>query len=299
MLNINPKNISTRELHKYLVSCIGPRPIALASTIDRNGNNNLSPFSFFNIFSSNPPIVIFSPSRRVRNNTTKDTLENIKETKEVVINIVTKKLVEQASLSSIEFPSDVDEFIKSGLTAIPSEIILPKRVNESPIQLECKVNDIISLGNNGGAGNLIICEIVLIHINKNILNIDNQIDPNKLQLVGRLGQNWYCDAFNNSLFEINKPPTTIGIGFDCIPNEIKNSLILNQNDLAKLASIDKIPSIEEIKLYMQDEGIEDPIKENKIQVNINKIHIKAQEHINNNNIDKAWKCLLVHKINLK
>tara|TARA_B100000965_G_scaffold401596_1_gene425792 strand:- start:397 stop:1296 length:900 start_codon:yes stop_codon:yes gene_type:complete len=299
MINIDPKKISTRELHKYLVSSIGPRPIALASTIDNSGNNNLSPFSFFNIFSSNPPIAIFSPSRRVRNNTTKDTLENIKENKEVVINIVTKKLVEQASLSSIEYPSNVDEFIKAGLTPISSDIITPKRVKESPIHLECKVNDIISLGQNGGAGNLIICKIVLIHINENILSETGEVDPNKVQLVGRLGQNWYCDAFDNSLFEINKPPTTIGVGFDRIPVGIKNSSILNKNDLAKLASIDKIPSLEEIKLFIKNEKMENFIKLNETQENINNRHIKAREYINSNNIEKAWKILLLYKINIK
>ena len=177
-LEIEPNKIATKDLHKYLLSSVGPRPIALASTIDSNGINNVSPFSFFNIFSAKPPIAIFSPARRVRNNTTKDTLENIKEIKEVVINIVNDKIVEKASISSTEFPPEIEE---------------------------CKVNQLIELGQKGGAGNLIICEIILIHINSEILDKNNQIDQNKIKLVGRLGNNWYCEGFGQSLFEIQKP----------------------------------------------------------------------------------------------
>ena len=204
-LEIEPNKIATKDLHKYLLSSVGPRPIALASTIDSNGINNVSPFSFFNIFSAKPPIAIFSPARRVRNNTTKDTLENIKEIKEVVINIVNDKIVEKASISSTEFPPEIDEFEESGLTPIASKRIKPFRVKESPVQMECKVNQIIELGQKGGAGNLIICEIILIHINSEILDKNNQIDQNKIKLVGRLGNNWYCEGFGQSLFEIQKP----------------------------------------------------------------------------------------------
>ena len=205
ILEIEPNKIETRDLHNYLLSSIGPRPIALASTIDSNGVNNVSPFSFFNIFSAKPPIAIFSPARRVRDNTTKDTLKNIKEVKEVVINIVNDEIVDKASISSTEFPREVDEFIEAGLTPIASKKIKPFRVYESPVQMECKVNQIIELGNNGGAGNLIICEIILIHISSSILDENNQIDQNKIKLVGRLGNNWYCKGFNDSLFEIKKP----------------------------------------------------------------------------------------------
>jgi flavin reductase (DIM6/NTAB) family NADH-FMN oxidoreductase RutF len=294
MINIYPENISTKELHQYLVSSIGPRPIALASTVDKLGNNNVSPFSFFNIFSANPPIAIFSPARRVRDNTTKDTLENITQTKEVVINIVTKNLVEQASLSSLEYPADVDEFIKAGITPIKSEIIKPPRVKESPIQMECIVNDIISLGENGGAGNLIICEIKLIHISKHILNIHNKIDPNKLQLVGRLGKNWYCDAFDNSLFEINNPTRNIGIGFDQIPDTIKKSKILTKNNLARLASIKNLPSKEDINIFKQQNNIKDIIKRDKYK---DKLHKQAQMYLHQDDVESAWKCLLIDKLN--
>tara|TARA_Y100000766_G_scaffold213165_1_gene184753 strand:- start:304 stop:927 length:624 start_codon:yes stop_codon:yes gene_type:complete len=205
ILEIEPTKISTKDLHKYLLSSIGPRPIALASTIDSHGINNVSPFSFFNIFSANPPIAIFSPARRVRNNTTKDTLENIKEVKEVVINIVNDEIVDRASISSTEFPREIDEFVESGLTPIASKKIKPFRVYESPVQMECKVNQIIELGQNGGAGNLIVCEIILMHINSSILDENNHIDQNKIKLVGRLGDNWYCKGFDQGLFEIKKP----------------------------------------------------------------------------------------------
>jgi len=285
MINIYPEKITTKELHQYLVASIGPRPIALASTIDTHGNNNVSPFSFFNIFSANPPIAIFSPARRVRNNTTKDTLSNIKQTKEVVINIVTKDLVDKAALSSLEYPSEIDEFKKAGLTAIKSKTIKPRRVKESPIQIECKVNDIISLGIHGGAGNLIICEIKLIHISRKILNSHNKIDPNKLKLVGRLGENWYCNAFETSLFEINNSNLNIGVGFDNMPNDIKKSKILINADLVKLASATKMPSEQNIASF---------IKSNNaiLKMNEEQRHTQAQIYINKNDIESAWKCLL-------
>ncbi|OUV55738.1 MAG: hypothetical protein CBC73_03025 [Flavobacteriales bacterium TMED113] len=204
MITINPKEESTKVLHQYLLSSIGPRPIALASTIDENGCPNLSPFSYFNIFSSKPPILIFSPARRVRNNTTKDTLENAKQVKEVVINVVTYDIVDQMNLTSLEYEKNIDEFIEASFTHQKSNLIKPFRVKESPIQFECKINEIISLGENGGAGNLIICEILLIHIDKNILDNEKNIDPKKINLVGRLGFDWYLKSDPNSLFEIKK-----------------------------------------------------------------------------------------------
>jgi len=203
MLEIYPHQTLTKDLHKYLLSSIGPRPIALASTIDNQGINNVSPFSFFNIFSSNPPIAIFSPARRVRDNTTKDTLENIQQTKQVVINVVNENIVEKAVISSGDFPPEEDEFVKAGLTPIASKMIKPFRVKESPVQMECKVNQIIELGNNGGAGNLIVSEVILMHINPDILDEDNNIDPNKIKLVGRMGGSWYSKGYNESLFQVN------------------------------------------------------------------------------------------------
>ena len=207
MLEINPNSTLTKDLHQYLLSSIAPRPIALASTIDANGINNVSPFSFFNIFSANPPIAIFSPARRVRDNTTKDTLENIYNIKEVVINIVNEDIIDKVITTSHDYPKEIDEFSESGLTPVASKIIKPYRVKESPVQMECKVNQIIELGKNGGAGNLIICEIILIHISQDILDENNQIDPNKIQLVGRLGGNWYSKGFEDAIFQIKKPKT--------------------------------------------------------------------------------------------
>ena len=204
MLEINPNSILTKDLHQYLLSSIAPRPIALASTIDSNGINNVSPFSFFNIFSANPPIAIFSPARRVRDNTTKDTLENIYNIKEVVINIVNEDIIDKVITTSNDYPKEIDEFTESGLTPIASKIIKPYRVKESPVQMECRVNQIIELGNEGGAGNLIICEIILIHISHNILDDNQRIDPNKIKLVGRLGADWYCKSYDQALFQKNK-----------------------------------------------------------------------------------------------
>tara|TARA_B100000676_G_C17627043_1_gene604643 strand:+ start:53 stop:676 length:624 start_codon:yes stop_codon:yes gene_type:complete len=204
MLKINPKKTETKIVQEYLLSSVGPRPIALASTIDIKNIPNLSPFSFFNVFSGNPPILIFSPARRIRNNTEKDTLRNLKQVKEVVINIVSEDITKKMVKSSLDYDSDIDEFRESGLTHLQSDLIKPFRVKESPVQMECKVNKIISLGNSGGSGNLIICEILLIHICEKILDKKNRIDQKKINLIGRLGFDWYIKSSNESLFEINK-----------------------------------------------------------------------------------------------
>ena len=204
MITINPKNTETKIVQEFLLSSVGPRPIALASTIDNNNVPNLSPFSFFNVFSGNPPVLIFSPARRIRNNTEKDTLRNLKEIKEVVINVVNEDIAEKMVLSSLDYASDIDEFIESGFTHLKSEFIKPFRVKESPVQMECKVKKIISLGKNGGAGNLIICEILLIHVSEKILNENKKIDQEKINLIGRLGFNWYIKSSKKSLFEIKK-----------------------------------------------------------------------------------------------
>ncbi len=282
MLEIDPQKTITKELHQYLLSSIGPRPIALASTIDAQGNNNVSPFSFFNIFSANPPIAIFSPARRVRNNTTKDTLTNIQTTKEVVINIVNYDIVEQTSLASNEYPSEIDEFVKAGFTPIKSKKVKPLRVKESPIQLECKVNQIIQLGVNGGAGNLIISEIIMIHIDEHILDENKKIDPNKIKLVGRMGSNWYSKAFNDALFKIKKPSSKLGIGFDNIPQDVKANHIFNKNDLAKLGGINKLPSKNERTIFKKDH----PNESKK------ECYLKAKKQLDNGDIKNAWLYLL-------
>ena len=301
MLQINPKDIPISKLHQYLLGAVGPRPIALASTIDKDGNSNLSPFSFFNVFSANPPIAIFSPARRVRNNTTKHTLDNILENNEVVINVVSYDIVQQTSLSSTEYDCGVDEFIKSGLTPIKSNLIKPFRVKESPVQMECTVNDVISLGKQGGAGNLVICEIKMLHINKNILNDAGAIDPNKIDLVGRMGGNWYCRSSKDALFEVEKPLRNLGIGVDNIPSEIRNSHILSGNDLGMLGNVESIPSLDEVEKYMKEnfntEQIQDFSIRNKKAVQ--ELHSHAKELLSKNLIIEAWKILLIDKLNRK
>jgi len=299
MLHIKPNDIAVAKLHSYLLSSVGPRPIALASTLDDNGNPNLSPFSFFNIFSANPPIAIFSPARRVRNNTTKHTLENVLSNKEVVINIVTEDIVQQTSLSSTEYENGVNEFIKAGFTPINSETVAPFRVKESPVQLECKVNEVISLGDEGGAGNLVICEIKMVHINEDILDDDGTIDPNKLKLVGRMGGNWYCKTTNESIFEVVKPIKNLGIGIDKIPQRIKNGYILSGNDLGMLGNIEALPSVEEVEKYKNENYTINEILNfsNEDEEAREGLHHRAKELLSQGKIENAWKTLLIDKIN--
>jgi len=250
------KDLNTIQVQQILANSVGPRPIAFASTIDKDGNPNLSPFSFFNVFSSAPPILIFSPSRRVRDNTTKHTLENILEVPEVVINVVNYAMVQQTSLSSTEYPKNVNEFEKAGFTAIESDTIKPMRVKESPVQFECKVNQVMALGNEGGAGNLVFCEVIKIHVHDSIFNDQKQIDPFKIDLVARMGGNWYCRANGNALFEVEKPLTTMGIGVDALPHSIRYSPILTGNDLGKLGNMEALPNKEELKSFKDSEEFE-------------------------------------------
>ena len=285
MLSINPKEISTGKLHGYLLGAIAPRPIAFASTIDADGNPNLSPFSFFNVFGANPPILIFSPARRVKNNTTKHTLENALSTKEVVINVVNYDIVQQMSLSSSEYPEGVNEFEKAGFTMLPSDEIKPFRVAESPVQFECKVNDIIFTGDEGGAGNLIVCEVVKIHISEAVLADDGSIDQYKIDLVARAGGSYYTRA-RDGFFEISKPISTLGIGVDSIPLEIRNSTILTGNNLGMLGNVEQLPTEDTVnnfgKEHPQFIGIEEVKK-----------HTFAQEYLSKNDVESAWKVLLL------
>ena len=291
MISILPQDISIAQLQGYLQGAVSPRPIAFASTMDKNGNANLSPFSFFNVFSANPPILIFSPARRIRDNTTKHTLENALETKEVVINIVNYDIVQQMSLSSTEYPKGENEFIKSGLTPIASDLVKPYRVAESPVQFECKVNEIIALGEAGGAGNLIICEVIKIHINPDVLDENGAIDQYKIDLVSRMGGNWYSRA-NQGLFEVPKPITTLGIGVDKIPDFIKKSAVFNGNDLGMLGNIESLPNEEEITTFVkQNFAVKGVLSSDDEQ----KIHLKAKEYLNNQDIHSAWKVLLSKK----
>lgn len=282
-MTINPKDVSLGKLHHHLLSAVGPRPIAFASTVDKEGNKNLSPFSFFNVFSANPPIVIFSPAKSGRTNTQKDTYHNIKETMEVVINIVNFPIVQQMSLSSTAYEKGVDEFVKSGLTPIASELVKPARVKESPVQLECKVREVVELGNEGGSGNLIIAEVVLMHIDDKMLDEDGSIDQTKIDLVGRMGGNYYVRANGNALFEVPKPVRNLGIGVDQLPEKIRLSSVLSGNDLGMLGNIEAIPSEESIKNYL---------KNNSIPEDWNEKQKLAKALLENAKIEEAWMVLL-------
>jgi flavin reductase (DIM6/NTAB) family NADH-FMN oxidoreductase RutF len=291
MLSIEPKDLSPAKLQGFLQSAVAPRPIAFASTLSAKGIPNLSPFSFFNVFSSNPPILIFSPARRVRDNTIKHTLINAEATMEVVINVVNFDIVQQASLSSTEYADGVNEFIKSGLTQIPSDIVKPYRVKESPVQFECKVNQIIALGTGGGAGNLIICEVLKIHIDEKVLDENGSIDQHKIDLVSRLGNNWYSRA-NQGMFEVPKPIANLGIGVDAIPNFIKESSVFDGNDLGILGNVEALPTEEEIAIFVNQNFV---VKGVLSADDTNKIHQKAKEYINNNEVLSAWKVLLAKR----
>jgi len=288
MKSFEPKDLSTGQLHGYLLNAVAPRPIALASTLNNKGVPNLSPFSFFNVFSANPPILIFSPARRVRNNTTKHTLHNVEETKEVVINVVTYEMVHQTSLASTEYPEDVNEFEKAGFTMLDSHNIRPFRVGESPVQFECKVNEIVKLGKEGGAGNLIICEIVKIHLSSDILNKDKSINQEKLDLVARAGGDYYSRA-KKGFFEIPKPLSTLGVGVDSLPEHVRNSMILTGNDLGMLGNVEALPSKKEIEKFIEEVVERYPIIKNATHREKHKI---AQNYLSYGDVQSALKLLL-------
>ncbi len=287
-ISINPADIPIPELHGYLLGAVGPRPIALVSTMDEKGRPNLSPFSFFNVFSANPPILIFSPARRVRDNTTKHSLQNVDKVREVVINVVNYDMVHQMSLSSTEYPEGENEFLKAGLTMLASDLVKPFRVAESPVQFECRVSKVEPLGNKGGAGNLIFSEVVKIHINKRILDGKGTIDQYKIDQVARMGGNWYSRA-NRGMFEVPKPLSTLGIGVDAIPAQIRNSTVLTGNDLGKLGNVETLPSKVEIEEFIgSQEALSSLVKLGDLA----NLHKKAQEYLDRNEVHSAWKLLL-------
>lgn len=282
MLTLDPKELTIPVLQKYLQNAIAPRPICFASTISKNGEPNISPFSFFNIFSSNPPIAVFSPAYGGRTGAPKDTLLNVREVPECVINVVNYNMVYQASLASSPFAKGVNEFIKAGFTPVESELVKPFRVKESPVQMECKVVEIKELGKLGGAGNLVICEIIRIHIDESVLNSENHIDTKKIDLVARMGDNWYCRASGNALFEVEKPITSIGIGMDQIPADIRNSKVLTGNNLGLLGSVEQIPSQQEIT----------ELKGGTTFSSIEEKHTYAKTLLEANKVKEAWAVLL-------
>lgn len=293
MLTFNPQEISVQRLHQLLLGSIGPRPIAFASTMNAAGQANLAPFSFFNVFSANPPILIFSPARSGRTNETKDTYKNVKELPEVVINVVNFDIVHQMSLASSPYSPEISEFEKAGLTALPSETIRPFRVAEAPVQFECRVNEVKELGFEGGAGNLIICEVLRMHVREDLIDEKGLIDQHKIDLVSRMGGDWYVRANEHSMFEIKKPITTCGIGFEALPTDVRSSQILSGNDLGQLAGIEELPNetdVNEYKLIELSElfvSLENDAAELEAQ-----LHQKAKALLSENKLEEAWLTLL-------
>jgi flavin reductase (DIM6/NTAB) family NADH-FMN oxidoreductase RutF len=283
--------LTTAEKQYYLQHVIAPRPVCFASTIDKKGNVNLSPFSFFNMFSSNPPLVIFSPARRVRDNSTKHSLQNVLEVPEVVINIVSYDMVQQTSLASCEYPKGVDEFIKAGFTKERATIVKPPMVKESKAKMECKVLEIKSLGEQGGAGNLVICEVLRLHIDNSLLDENKNFDQTKLEHVARLGGDWYCHVSRENLFKLPKPNVKLGIGFDILPDSIRNSKILTGNQLGQLANVHEMPTVqpsfddEHLKNIIQYFSV-DPDEMEK------ELHRYAGRLLEEGKVDEAWQVLL-------
>ena len=284
MTSFVPKDCTVQQMQALLSSAVAPRPIAFASTIDAEGNPNLSPFSFYNIFSSNPPILIFSPARRVRDNTTKHTLQNVQDVPEVVINVVHYAMIQQMSLSSTEYAKGVNEFDKSGLTMLKSELVQPFRVAESPIQMECKVIEIKPLGQDKGAGNLVICKVLKLHVSDEVLNIKGEIDQEKLDLVARGGGSYYIRA-KDGFLEIPKPLRTLGIGIDALPEELRNSTILTGNDLGLLGNVEVLPTQNEIDDFCKNQ-------EHKNLKTRKELHKKAQDYLREGQVQKA-RCILL------
>ena len=293
---LDPNKIPQAELHGYLLSAVAPRPICFASTIDKDGNVNLSPFSFFNVFSSNPPLMIFSPARRGRDNTTKHTYENVKEVPEVVINIVNYPMVEQMSLSSTEYDKGVNEFVKAGFTEVTSEKVKPPRVGEAPVSFECSVQEVIELANAPGAGNLVLAKVELIHINDAYLDANNNLDTHKLDLVARMGGSWYCHANGDALFEIPKPLKTKGIGVDSLPEYARNSTVLTGNDLGRLGNLETLPDAASIESLKQDQAIKALMDTHKKNTSALKIALEnlAKEYLKEGKPQKALAVLMLY-----
>ena len=287
------KELKSSEVQYYLQHVIAPRPICFASTIDKAGHVNLSPFSFFNLFSSNPPIVIFSPARRVRDNTTKHTLQNVLEVPEVVINIVTYDMVQQTSLASCEFTKEVSEFTKAGFTEEPATLVTPPMVKESKVKLECKVIEVKPLGTEGGAGNLVICEVLRIHIDDSLLDGNKKIDQRKINHIARLGGDWYCVVNENNLFQVEKPNTQLGIGVDALPENIRKSKILSGNNLGQLANVQQIPAV---LLFFDDAHLKQIIQYYSINPDEMEaeLHAYAKKLLDAGNINEAWQVLLAN-----
>jgi len=292
---IDPQETKTAEVHALLLGAIAPRPIAFASTTDLEGNVNLSPFSFFNVFSAKPPILVFSPARRVRDNTGKHTLENVMATKEVVINIANFDIVEQMSLASTEYDRGINEFVKSGLTPEASVLVSPPRVLEAPVAFECKVNEVVSLGPEGGAGNLVICEILLMHVHESILDMQGHIDPYRLDAVARMGGDYYLRANGEAIFELPKPVRNKGIGVDQLPGFIRKSPILTGNNLARLGNSEIIPGAAEVEAYRTNPLVAYTLNKHKDDPRrlTRELELLGKKLLEDHQVQEAWKVLLL------
>jgi len=288
MLTIDPTQTSTPQMHAYLQGAIIPRPIAFASTVDHAGHVNLSPFSFFNVFGSNPPILVFSPARRGRDNTTKHTYENLREVPEVVIHTVTYNMVQQVSLASTEYAKGINEFIKAGFTPVPSDTVKPPRVEESPVAMECRVLQIIATGDQGGAGNLVICQVQRMHIREEVLDAHGRIDPFKLDAVARLGADWYCRVQGNAIFHVAKPLDRLGIGIDQLPDHIRLSKVLTGNDLGKLGNTEHLPTPGSISSILTNPEVQTALAAGETA-----LHELAHNYLEDNRVEDAWKVLLL------
>ncbi len=290
-MKVTPGDVKTAQLHAFLLGAIAPRPICFASTIDAEGRPNLSPFSFFNVFGSKPPVLIFSPARRVRDNSIKHTLENIYATKEVVINVVSYNIVQQMSLASCEYPLGVDEFAKAGFTALPSDMVKPFRVAESPAQLECRVQQVIETGTEGGAGNLIICELLCMHVNDDVLTESGSIDPHKIDLVARMGGDYYCRASGAAVFTVPKPNMQLGIGVDALPEGIRHSTVLTGNNLGMLGNSTSLPVVTE---PVYDDRLSQILRDfDTDDLGLaHQLHLYAKELLDAGDVSKAWSVLL-------
>ncbi len=284
MKTIDPQSIPHQELHQVLVSAVAPRPIAFVSSIDEEGRPNLAPYSFFNVFSSNPPILVFSSNRKGTTNTTKDTLHNVEAVREVVVNVVPYAIVWQMAVASIEYPKEVDEFVKSGLTPLASELVRPFRVKESPVQMECNVLQIMPLGDKGGAGNLVICEIVRIHIDENVLDSNGKIDPHRIDLMGRMGRAFYARASGEAVYSIAQPFLPLGIGFDQLPPSARNSNVLTGNNLGQLAGRPEVPATEQLEALRMEKRIREILSGKNT---VEQLHQEAQLELEKNQADRA------------
>ena len=292
---IDPQELSTSDFYQYMIGAVVPRPIAFVSTIDQEGHVNLSPYSFFNAVSSNPPVLIFSPVNRTRDNTRKDTLDNVLEHGEVVINVVNYAVAEQMSLASTQYARGVNEFEKAGLTEVSSVHVRPPRVAECPVAFECRVQQVLPLGDEGGAGHLVVCEIVLAHVSEEILDEQQQIDPHRLDAVGRMGGSWYCRASGEALFEITRPGRETGIGVDALPRAVRHSKVLTGSDLARLAGIPQLPDTTKLAEYADDPLIASAREALRMSPERRQemLHEVAQEYLHRGELDRAWAALLV------